>query len=209
MSAPLIGLVGKKGSGKDTAAAALNEATGGHYTCVACADPLREVVAKAFALDSRHMSGPAKERPGPMGVSYRRGMQQMGMLFREQVNELLPEVCAAPGEFWVEHLGRTLDRHLEAGTPVIVTDVRFANEAEAIVRRGGILLHIDRPPAKLAEFYAANGWNAADAHPSETGVDEICVRFAEHITRVDNSGTVSGLTARMVRACDAVVLRQP
>lgn len=102
-----------------------------------------------------------------MGVSYRRGMQQMGMLFREKVNELLPEVGAAPGAFWVEHLGRTLDRLLETGTPVIVTDVRFANEAEAVVRRGGILLYIDRPPAKLAAFYAENAaWNAPTRTPA-------------------------------------------
>lgn len=42
----------------------------------------------------------------------------------------------------------------------IITDVRFPNEAQAVVDKGGVIVRIDRP-----------GINPVNAHPSETALD--------------------------------------
>lgn len=63
---------------------------------------------------------------------------------------------------WVDAL---LDEHASAPA-LVVTDVRFPNEAKAIAKRGGILIRVDRPgvgPAK--DKYGR-------AHISETALDD-------------------------------------
>jgi hypothetical protein len=67
--------------------------------------------------------------------------------------------------------------HLNAGgTGVVITDVRFENEAE-LVRGNGVLVHIRRPGAVPVE-----------AHISESGVP---VKEGDFV--IDNTGSLSAL----------------
>lgn len=59
----------------------------------------------------------------------------------------------------------------------IITDVRFKNEADAIIQRGGILVKIDRDIPEVS------------THISETDLDA----FTDFVFRVDNNGTVNDL----------------
>jgi hypothetical protein len=160
----LIGLVGRKGSGKDTAAEGLL-AQG--WVRLAFATPLREVVKTLFLLSDADCDDRAhKEQPGPMGVSYRRGMQAVGTeLIRDQLATVLPEV----GEegFWIQHMRRQIGMARERKERVVITDVRFPDEAEAILALGGKLILVMRP-----------GLRTTDSHSSETGVDEIAATWA-------------------------------
>lgn len=59
----------------------------------------------------------------------------------------------------------------------IITDCRFPNEAQAIVDKGGIVIRVTRP-----------GENLADAHPSETSLDNW-----KFDTVIENSGSIEDL----------------
>lgn len=210
MTAPLIGLIGKKRSGKDTFAAALVERHG--FERVAFADPL-----KATMLDLDPFVRVEADETGPLApeitalhwefplqprLAYlvervgwerakevrevRRLLQAHGVAIREHVG----------ADIWVEaamrrvadvqgpwHLGGTyLDgeegpvESLE-GMPVVVTDVRFPNEADAIEAAGGVLVRIIRP-----------GLTDADQHVSETALDYRPVSWT-----VWNTGDVADL----------------
>jgi hypothetical protein len=178
----LIGLVGRKGSGKDTAAKAL---TTQGWTRLAFATPLREVIQTMFLLDDEHCETPRlKELPGPMGVSYRRGMQAVGTeLVRNQLSTVLPE--AGMEGFWVQHMRRQIERARTEGKRVVITDVRFRDEAEMIRQMGGALVHIRRP-----------GIDTSNLHSSETGVDDIIEVFAPLV--LENTSTIVALQEGML-----------
>lgn len=156
----LIGLSGKKRSGKDTFAAGLVERGA---TRVAFADPLKEA---ALALD------PLVGRPAYPNVlapqSDVRLSTYVGALGWERAKEhpevrrLLQNYGVAireiDPEFWVR-AGMTKAASID--DPVVVTDVRFPNEADKIRELGGHVVRIVRPG-----FESAPG-----AHECETALD--------------------------------------
>ena len=186
--APLIGLIGRKRSGKDTFAAALVEHRG--YARVAFADPLREL---ALAIDP--LVGPAP-LPGDAVARYRRLSDVIDAIGWEAAKDCVPEVRSTAlqnlgqalrgvdEDFWVDQalesieglrrpvlprapiVVETLVRagivlpEPRPGLPVVVTDVRMPNEAAAIRGAGGKLIRIVRP-----------GFEPADDHVTETALD--------------------------------------
>lgn len=182
----LIGLVGRKGSGKDTAAEAL---TRQGWIRLAFATPLRSVVQTMFLLSDEQCDDPVlKEKPGPMGVSYRRGMQVVGTeLVRRQLTIHLPEL--GHESFWVQHMRRSIAQARQEGKRVVITDVRFRDEAEMIRQVGGRLVHVRRP-----------GVDTSDLHASETGVDDIVEAFAPPV--LENTSTVVALQEGMLGVWD-------
>lgn len=164
MTYPLIGLIGKRQSGKDTFAGYLAEDFG--YARHAFADPLREVALATDPLIETHPFGvtrrlsdviyaegwdAAKERHPEV----RRLLQDLGVGVRESVGEAT----------WVEALKR---RARAEDGPVVVTDVRFPNEADAIERLGGTLVRIERDGRTRS---------TRDGHVSETALDDYPARF--------------------------------
>ena len=128
-----------------------------------------------------------KEQPGPLGVSYRRGMQAVGTeLVQDQLQKVLPEI--GPEGFWIQHMRRTVERHWQEGKRVVITDVRFEDEADAIIELGGLLVYVDRP-----------GVDTSDGHPSETGVDAIVAKYRapDMLVRLENNSNVEALQWRL------------
>jgi hypothetical protein len=179
----LIGFIGNKGVGKDTAAQYLIHNHG--WEKLAFADPLRSAVQSMFALTDEECNEPnMKEIPGALGVSFRRGAQVVGTDFaRNQLPTLLPEL--GPKGLWIRHLERGVANAVCRGKRVVVTDVRFVDEAEAILKMGGKLVHIIRP--------SING--QSDGHESEQCIQQICDRF--HPTKLVNDGTPEQLAQHL------------
>lgn len=197
----LIGFVGPKGAGKDTAAFALIHELG--FDKIAFAQPLVEATKALFALPGALCDGKRKEEPGPLGVSYRRGMQILGTDFvRDQLKTLLPETTAKEGEFFLEHFRLAVAKSRSAGRPVVSTDVRFLNEAELILALGGRLIYVERPKADLERFYQQMKWKIDDQHPSETGAAQIREKFADdpRMSIVTNDGTQTDLAEKVKAA---------
>lgn len=173
MTAPLIGLMGQKRSGKDTFAGFLVERHG--YVRLAFADALRDALLRVNPLVGRgHLRvsdviatvGWEGAKGSPSGPEIRHLLQEFGMAVRD-----------TDPDFWIRSVMRRSAALREDGTPVVVTDVRFPNEADAIERQGGILVRIDRP-----------GLPDDDQHPSEYAWRGVLPKF-----RIDNDADLTKL----------------
>lgn len=167
----LIGLTGPAGSGKDTIADRLCEHHG--FVRYALASPIK-LMLEAIGVgpecwENRNM----KEAPHPLyGISPRRMAQTLGTEWGRQL------VC---DDIWLRCAARFVDdlRSHGFGAPpgIVITDVRFQNEAAFVAERGGWLWHVQRLECPLVE-----------AHSSEAGVP-----FLEGDARVYNFGTIAQL----------------
>ena len=149
MNQPIIGITGPARSGKDTFAGILISDFG--FTRVALADPLRRMVASLTGLSfAQLLDSPEKEIAHPKlgGISPRRAMQTLGTEWGRDI---------IWRDLWVEH---AMDQAEAAGSAVVIPDVRFENEAEAIRARGGVVVHMKRPALNIQ----------VEAHASEAGV---------------------------------------
>ncbi len=163
----LIGLSGKAGSGKSTAAAYLRDHHG--YTAFAFADALKDVVGLAFGFSGEQLHGALKEVPDPrFGKSPRWCLQYLGT---EVFRSIWPNI-------WIWHLRQAVMDFLAfcGQQPVVVTDVRFLDEAEALLRMGAVLVRIEREEGlRVADRDAgASGVHSATGipgHVSETDLD--------------------------------------
>lgn len=139
----LIGLVGRAGAGKDTAAAALAPLG---YHRVAFADALKQVAYDADPVVEYGAGGDESVR-----LSYLVDMLGWDRAKREHedVRAFLQNLGVAmrdaqPG-IWV-HIGMAKAALLRAdGRHVVITDVRFEDEVQAVRDAGGLVVRIDRP----------------------------------------------------------------
>lgn len=163
----LIGLAGRARSGKDTAAAVLAREFGLYRH--AFADPMKRMLEQVFG--NNFVDGD-RERIDPIsGVSYRTLMQTLGTEWGRAIHpELWTRVAAAKWE-WVKEqkgisdsLGRP-DLGLEwPHQGMVISDVRFDNEAEWIRSEGGIIVHVDRSNLEKV---------GVEGHASEQGLTMI------------------------------------
>jgi len=163
----IIGLGYKKGSGKDATADILEEEalqSGKMVIRMAFAYALKAAVGIMFALDAEQLTtqeGKATVDPF-WNVTPRQMLQWVGTNCIRNV--LHPK-------FWITVLLRRLVATLQEGreTLVLITDVRFPDEAEAIRSWGGVVWRIDRPSVLEAEAEATQA--GEPPHISETALD--------------------------------------
>lgn len=151
-SLKLIGIHGHAGVGKDTAAAWICQ---NYENCYgeAFEKPLKAACASAFGLPIEHFNDPQlKEQETFWGVSPRKIAQFVGTeMFRTIVHKLYDESASS---HWINLLQSRLigqsappagEGFYEPGDCVIISDVRFQDEAEWIWNNGGVVFHIVRP----------------------------------------------------------------
>lgn len=145
----VVGIIGKLNSGKNTVATVFQKEG---FMPYAFADPIKEIIHDLFEIPREVLWGPSEERTGEV----RRMLQLLGTEFGRAFR---PDV-------WVNKLterilGRNDDR-------IIITDVRFPNEARRIVNYfGGSLIKVERPTSGHHETDIAN------FHTSETSAEDI------------------------------------
>lgn len=125
----LIGITGFKRSGKDTLALGLCAELG--IQQFSFADPIRNAVCEILGWTRAELEVRKEELIPWLGTTPRHMMQTMGTEWgRNQIHDQL----------WV------LSMFQRMGTAGGVTsDVRFPNEAAAILDRGGVILRVHRP----------------------------------------------------------------
>jgi hypothetical protein len=172
-SVQVIGITGKKFSGKDTAGNFIVEKYG--FERLAYADPLKSAVREIFDFNNEQLYGNDKESIDDYwNVSARQVLQFVGTdLFRNHICELLPQMGK---DIWVNVLKRKIMNRLEKNpnTKFVVTDVRFFNELQAISDLKGITIKVNRDSSNQNK----------DSHESETCIDGFKV---DHT--IDNNGT--------------------
>ena len=178
MSAPLlIGLTGYAGTGKDTVREIL-ESSG--FCGFAFADPIRNMVRELLAstgIDECWMARrELKEEAIPqLGVSYRELAQTLGT---EWGRRLQPD-------FWLRIANAYVaDLTYQGASALVVSDVRFANEAAWVRQRGGVIWRIHRELAGRVR-----------EHVSESELDGIKPDVTLH-----NDGTVADLSRTVCEA---------
>lgn len=146
----LVGLIGYKQSGKDTCADYLVEKYGFHK--YAFAEPVKQVCKIMFQLDSQQLQDATQkeENDSRWDMTPRQMMQQVGT---DMVRHYWGE------NFWVRCMEMRVGK--EKKDRVVVSDVRFQNEADWIKQNHGILvrivdstqsIHMDPHPSEVEQL---------------------------------------------------------
>jgi hypothetical protein len=151
----LIGLTGFAGSGKDFTHKAIEkffqEDDRTWVYRVALADELRQEIEDLFTVDGRYLPA-VWEKPYSDGVRWI--LQHYGTEFRRAQDE----------DYWSNKAAITIGAFDQPGQIVVVTDVRFANEADMIHGLGGIVVEVQAPAGVRA---GRLGGALPPAHASE------------------------------------------
>lgn len=163
----LLALTGYAGTGKDTVADMLCELDD-NVRRVAFADAVRELTGKLYGLPGdrewwqREKNTPLgaievcgkaiptnkpwweiDERTRP-GILSDFGPNATGTL-RDLLIHVGMSLRTFDPDFWLRVGLRSIENYRNAGHPVIVTDCRFTNEAEALTQAGAYLVRVHRP----------------------------------------------------------------
>lgn len=148
----IIGLAGPKGVGKNTVARLVAPAN--RWVHAAFADPIYQAVQFALNIPRETLEDrAAKEEPiGWLGVSPRHLLQTLGT---EWGRKLVRD------DLWIKLMERRLEKFQQyAVEGVVITDVRFENEAALIREKGGEVWHLRR-----------DGFRWEGGHASEAGIE--------------------------------------
>lgn len=169
----LIGLTGRARTGKDTTARMLSQCGFSQY---AFANPIKEGVKTMFGFTDDCTNGNKKEQPVDWldGVTPRQIMQTLGTEWGRQ--------CIHP-DLWLIMAKREWHavQQLPRVRGMVVSDVRFENEADWIREAGGEVWHIRRCTAMPVR-----------EHASEAGVT-----FCDGDRAIDNNGSIFDLSQQV------------
>lgn len=156
----IIGVLGKKGSGKDTLADHIAQYG---FRKIAFVDPLKDAIRILFGFNEEQLYGDQKEAVDTRwGTSPRRILQYLGTeVFRDSINNLIPHIG---DNFWVNNAEMRIAKMRDEDPKVCISiaDVRFPNEVAMIRRNGGIIVRVIRPSLENT-----------DTHPSEKLMETI------------------------------------
>lgn len=145
----LIGLLGKARSGKDTFAIMLAEElfelTRQRYVLMAFAHELKIKVQRDFDLSYDQLWGDEKEKQDLRYAKRLKGFSSNPMDYwtpREVLQKYGEFYRSIDYNFWVNHLFEIIDD--KEYKNVIITDVRYTNEADTVMGKGGSLIKIIR-----------------------------------------------------------------
>ena len=147
----IIGLTGKAGSGKDTAAAKFVESGFEHYWF---SKPMKDACKVIFGWTDEHVYGKLKEIVDPrFGVSPRMALQTLGTEWgRDCINK----------DLWVN----IAKMKMENTESIVISDCRFDNEATIIRSMGGIIVNVVRGDVE-----------EVNTHTSETGINPALINI--------------------------------
>jgi hypothetical protein len=142
----LIGLTGKKKSGKSTCADYLQIRH--EFKTFEFASALKEVVKYVYNLSDEQVHDTVlKETVDPRyNVTPRELLQVVGTdCFRDTVKGKLPNISI--NSIWIHRTETEILKYKDVQN-IVVTDVRFPDEAELIKKHGGIIINISRTVAE-------------------------------------------------------------
>lgn len=179
----IVGISGKARHGKDTAALQLMNRHG--FARMAFADALKDGAKVMFSLSDEQVNGALKETIDERyGKTPRQILQWLGTDYGRQM--IHPDV-------WIIALKAKIDAIKAKPLAIIplgivIPDVRFPNEADAVKAWGGFMWRVQRP-----------GVEAVNAHVSETALDEYAFDWY-----LRNLGTVDHLLELVDEAFEAL-----
>jgi hypothetical protein len=185
-----IGLIGKARAGKDSAAAHLVATQA--YTRLAFADPLKEAALKINPFVDGFSNDRLADIVDADGWEYAKDVYPEVRRILQHIGQIVREIDE---DFWLRECLRKVAGATKLNMPVVITDVRYANEAESLRRAGFLLVRIVRP-ARTIELTGAKAVSArrlsdaSAAHASETELDGYPADF-----EISNAGSLADLGA--------------
>jgi len=151
----IIGLLGKAGAGKDTAAKIIQKESGFPSKIYSFAYKLKEICCELYDIKMEYfLDSYLKETViEKYNKTPRTILQQTGMALKE-----------IDGKIWVRYLMKNIFEENQEVS--IISDVRYKEEVDAIISAGGYILKI----IKVGESKLSA---SEQQHPSEAGVDKI------------------------------------
>lgn len=145
MQPPRVALIGVKGAGKTTLALGMEDAG---FVRMALAGPVKDAAHAAVQTIMQELGLPpiGRERFDRDKTTFRVLLQWLG-------TDLVRDYCERQ-TYWIDRL---LTAVQECESPVVVDDVRFANEVAALRANGFVIWKLVSP-----------GMDDTDQHPSET-----------------------------------------
>ena len=137
----IIGFMGKAGAGKTTAAQAVERFVI-NSVIKSFSTPLKNAVRDLFLFSDEQVFGSYEHK---VAVDPRWGVSPREVLQKVGTECLRDMICEG---FHVKRMEAEVDGQHEDNV-IIIDDVRFLDEAEMILDRGGILISIRRPPEAI------------------------------------------------------------
>lgn len=169
--------------GKDTAADFLVEHFG--FVKLSFAEPLKEAIRITHGYSDEQLYGSLKETTDSFwGETPRQTLQKFGtdalrMHYRDDI--------------WIMSTQRKIIKHLEHGTPVVISDCRFINEAQAIKNMAGHLI-------KINASFAGRQFTQSSEHISEIEMST----FNGWDLTIDNDDTIEKYFSKVKGAYSAL-----
>jgi adenosyl cobinamide kinase/adenosyl cobinamide phosphate guanylyltransferase len=165
----IIGISGKARSGKDTfaemLAKELNKTSYPPYVMMAFANELKLKCQRDFDLSYEQLWGDSKEELDKRYIKYETQVDMEPVVIYWTAREIMQNYGAfyrtIDRQFWVKNLFKVIEE--KEYKNVIITDVRYTNEADYILEQGGIVIRVERENKDAVHN---------DTHPSEVELDD-------------------------------------
>lgn len=163
----IIGLAGRARSGKTTVARQLC-AKGFHE--LAFADPIVDALTMIFDVPSEYRTSKKEHSLPGFNFSYRKATQTLGTDWGRRM--LDPDL-------WIQVLANRIQMVADDSDCIVISDVRFENEAQWIRSQGGEVWHIVRPgfDGGVREHASENGIEILQGEKvlvNDKGLEELC-----------------------------------
>ncbi len=218
----LLGIGGKKGSGKDTSVNCLNFK---NYKKIAFADSLKEICSKVYCIDIKYFNDVGlKNKPFDTIIIT---SEDHIINFIYEVSEIVklgPCILLSIHDNMInkefidprsilQYIGTEIIRNLISDTflidimankiqkiknkyqnkSIIVTDMRFKNERQLIKNLGGLTVLITRPNQDQDQDQENQNNLDKDVHSSENSLGSV----SEYNYTIENSGTIEELQQKL------------
>ena len=204
----LIGFSGAAGSGKTTAADMITDIIDKKINCLAepnkpnlvinvqkfaFGSALKQILIDIFGFTNAQLNTPEgkSEFNKKWGMTNREALQKFGTdAIRQHFHK----------DAWVFAAECTLNQmitdrsNLSIPLVILCHDVRFVNEADLILDRGGVIVNIERPDVKCLTLEESK-------HASEAGLPKDCIT-----TTVINDGSLKDFRTKMEALVDLFIL---
>lgn len=193
----LIGLCGRAGTGKTEAAEYL--VASHRFEQAAFADALKDLLAlhfEALGIDYAHLHEQRLKNVPLPGLDFEPGVE--GVTARYLMQTLGDWGRAIDPDWWVHALAHRVGLQMEMGPArqpapvhdrIVISDVRYPNEADWLISRGGVLIRLHRDQAEPVR-----------EHSSESHIDAL----PAHIDLINAGPTLVGFHALLDGALASV-----
>ena len=183
----VIGVMGLKRSGKDTIANLLIKKYG--FERYSFADPLKRATKEIFGFTDEQLWGNDKEKIDQnWGISAREVLQVLGTeMLQYDIHKHTDKLTHIGRNIWVYRFKIWYNEEIKKNPDllIVIPDVRFPHEVDAIKSIGGTVWKVVRPSL-----------NNVDLHPSETEMESIIPDLI-----VLNDSTIENLYQKIENEC--------